>query len=247
MLSALPIAGLLFAAAVTGASLPATATDAPNTPPTSCASGVQIFVARGSSEKSHEGRIAPIDHTIAESIPGSSITAVDYPADINAVKYLFSVRKGVTRLTKLIEEYHKHCPRGKIVLVGFSQGAHVVGDTLCGASSFPILRTKPIDSIYNKNVIATLMFGDPTRAKNQGWNVGTVTDRDGYFPRHKNTACSPYSQSMRSWCDQKDRWCDKHAPGGTDRSVHSTYQIKYRNEAKDFVLKQWNLNVRSVS
>lgn len=88
-------------------------------------------------------------------------------------------------------------------------------------------------------VIASLQFGDPSRRANQTWNVGTVTDRNGYFPRQRNKPCGPYSEAMRSWCDEKDRWCDKKSPTGTDREVHKKYQIKYKDAAADFVKKQW--------
>ncbi|KAI6284521.1 hypothetical protein MCOR28_001236 [Pyricularia oryzae] len=250
MVSTRRIAGLLFAA-VAARALPGEisqdgsarggpmAADAPITPPTSCAAGVQIFVVRGSTEPSHMGRIAPVATSIRDAVPGSFITALDYPAKINAAEYFFSVHRGVSRLAKLVRDYVKMCPQGKIALVGYSQGAHVVGDLVCGASSLPLYRSKPLDPVYNKNIIASLQFGDPSRRANQTWNVGTVTDRNGYFPRQRNKPCGPYSEAMRSWCDEKDRWCDKKSPTGTDRKVHKTYQIKYKDAAADFVKKQW--------
>lgn len=284
MVSTRHIAGLLLAAVVARA-LPGEisqdgsarggpmAADAPITPPTSCAAGVQIFVVRGSTEPSHMGRIAPVATSIRDAVPGSFITALDYPAKINAAEYFFSVHMGVSRLAKLVRDYVKMCPQGKIALVGYSQGAHVVGDLVCGASSVPLYRPKPLDPVYNKNskllflclfllsvailhnyknqqtsinsvsplnpVIASLQFGDPSRRANQIWNVGTVTDRNGYFPRQRNAACGPYSKAMRSWCDEKDRWCDKKSPTGTDPTVHKKYQEKYKDAAAEFVKKQW--------
>lgn len=162
MVSTRRIAGLLFAA-VAARALPGEISqdgsarggpmvvDAPITPPTSCAAGVQIFVVRGSTEPSHMGRIAPVATSIRDAVPGSFITALDYPAKINAAEYFFSVHRGVSRLAKLVRDYVKMCPQGKIALVGYSQGAHVVGDLVCGASSLPLYRSKPLDPVYNKN------------------------------------------------------------------------------------------------
>lgn len=162
MVSTRRIAGLLLAA-VAARALPGEISqdgsarggpmvaDAPITPPTSCAAGVQIFVVRGSTEPSHMGRIAPVATSIRDAVPGSFITALDYPAKINAAQYFFSVHRGVSRLAKLVRDYVKMCPQGKIALVGYSQGAHVVGDLVCGASSLPLYRSKPLDPVYNKN------------------------------------------------------------------------------------------------
>ncbi|TLS29192.1 hypothetical protein PpBr36_00048 [Pyricularia pennisetigena] len=246
MVSALPIVWLLFAAAAAG-TLPQPTGDASKAAPTSCASGVQIFVARGSTERSSLGRIAPVAQSIANSIPGSSITALDYPAKMNPIVYLFSVSKGTKNLSKLVKNYVEMCPQSKIVLIGYSQGAHVVGDLVCGASSLPIVRSKPINSNYNKNIIATLLFGDPTRAANQSFDVGTVTNRNGFLRRHRNGACSAYTKTIKSWCDKNDRWCDKHSPEGTDSSVHKTYQEKYKAEATQFVLDQWKSSQETLA
>ncbi|KAI6512596.1 hypothetical protein MCOR16_011161 [Pyricularia oryzae] len=132
MVSTRRIAGLLFAAVVARA-LPGEISqdgsarggpmvaDAPITPPTSCAAGVQIFVVRGSTEPSHMGRIAPVATSIRDAVPGSFITALDYPAKINAAEYFFSVHRGVSRLAKLVRDYVKMCPQGKIALLAVVQ------------------------------------------------------------------------------------------------------------------------------
>ncbi|TLD11907.1 hypothetical protein PspLS_11295 [Pyricularia sp. CBS 133598] len=262
MVSTCRITGLLFAAAIVQA-LPGGSQkdasnkglpyieDAPITPPTLCASGVQIFSVRGSTERSHLGRIAPVPTSIRDAIPGSFITALGYPAKIDAVQYYVSVHIGVRRLTRLVENYVKMCPQSKIALVGYSQGAHVVADLVCGGSSFPIRglpdKPKPLDPKYNKNIIATLLFGDPTRAANQPWNLGTVTDRSGYFPRRRNDACAPYAKTMQSWCDQKDRWCDTRSPSGTDPAVHKRYQERYTDAAVAFVKTQWESSQKPLN
>ncbi|KAI6356769.1 hypothetical protein MCOR25_007864 [Pyricularia grisea] len=237
MVSALPVAGLLVAAVAAQTVTP----DAPITAPTSCASGVQIFVARGSTEAPGMGKIRTVAGNVTAAIPGSAITAVDYPASFD--DYAESVMNGTANLGKLVKDYVKLCPDSKIALLGYSQGAQAVADLICGASSelMPV-KSADLDDIYDKNIIAMILFGDPTRAANQTFNYGTVTDRDGLFPRLKNDACEPYSPRLRSWCDVADRYCDPSAPGGIDTTVHGTYFNKYTQVAKDFVVEQWNLS-----
>ncbi|TLS26287.1 hypothetical protein PpBr36_04022 [Pyricularia pennisetigena] len=242
MVSALPVAGLLVAAVAAQTVTP----DAPITAPTSCAPGVQIFVARGSTEAAGMGRIRTVAGNVTAAIPGSAVTAVDYPATFE--DYAQSVMTGTTNLGKLVKDYVQMCPDSKVALLGYSQGAQAVADLICGASSelMPV-KSADLDAIYDKNIIAMILFGDPTRAANQSFNLGTVTDRDGLFPRLKNDACEPYSPRLRSWCDVADRYCDPSAPGGIETSVHGSYFNKYTQVAKDFVVKQWKLSQKPLS
>lgn len=80
------------------------------------------------------------------------------------------------------------------------------------------------------------MFGDPTRAADQPWNVGNVTTRDGMFPRVDNAGCAPYGPGMRSWCDANDQYCDR----GNIRAVHHGYFAKYTDDAAAWVLSRFN-------
>lgn len=67
-------------------------------------------------------------------------SGIDYPASINFTPipglgcppYTESVREGVFTVQKLLTERAKSCPSQRIVLLGNSEGAHVVGDALGG-------------------------------------------------------------------------------------------------------------------
>lgn len=61
-------------------------------------------------------------------------------------------------MTKLIEEYVAACPSSKIVLLGYSQGAQVVGDTLCGTSSSGFTQSSALASKYSSNSEFTLFI-----------------------------------------------------------------------------------------
>lgn len=61
-----------------------------------------------------------------------------------------SVEKGVKELTKVLQLENTHCPKTRIVLVGYSQGAHVIGDML--AKTTPTIR---------KQIVRVALFGDP--------------------------------------------------------------------------------------
>ena len=113
---------------------------------TSCASGLQMFVVRGSNEAPGEGVESSVTSSVKKSISGSSSQGIDYPADLT--DYTSSESEGVTALTSSIQSYTQACPNGKFALLGFSQGAQVVGDVL-GGSSFG--GSGPIDKSQTTN------------------------------------------------------------------------------------------------
>lgn len=66
-------------------------------------------------------------------LPSAAIVS----ADLNIIQ--------AANLTKYITNYNKHCPKTKIVLVGYSEGSVIVMNTLCGASQAPWKPTAPIN------------------------------------------------------------------------------------------------------
>ena len=123
-----------------------------------CATGVHIVAARGSLEDSGEGKCKPLSDAIKTAISGSDDVAVNYPAKL--IEYEKSETEGVIVMTGLIQNYTQACPNTKIVLLGFSQGAQVLGDIL-GGGSYGDPPSAPLSAQFSKNIIAALQFGDP--------------------------------------------------------------------------------------
>lgn len=96
-----------------------------------CESGFHIIVARAALELPGEGSTGAVADAIAAKVPKSDSTGLNYPG-LPAPLYAFSVSQGVTNLHSDIASYVKSCPDAKIVLLGYDQGALVVGDVLGG-------------------------------------------------------------------------------------------------------------------
>lgn len=109
----------------------------------------------------------------------------------------------------------KACPNQRFVLVGYSQGANVVEDSI-GISSVgakvggPIVATLPA-SVAPK-IAAILLFGNPIRGIGHG-----VT--------------GPYADRTHDTCTANDPVCDPH---GTSWKVHRTSYTAIADEAADF-------------
>ena len=109
----------------------------------------------------------------------------------------------------------KACPNQRFVLVGYSQGANVVDDSI-GISSVgakvggPIVATLPA-SVAPK-IAAILLFGNPIRG------IG-------------HSVTGPYADRTHDTCTANDPVCDPH---GTSWKVHRTSYTAIADETADF-------------
>ncbi|KAF2756878.1 cutinase, partial [Pseudovirgaria hyperparasitica] len=195
-----------------------------------------VIVARASGEKPGYGILGPVKDEILSRVPDSTATAVSYPATITDPPYTESEPEGVGNMTELVKAYGDACPDGRMVLMGYSQGAQVVGDVLLGnkIDFFPI--TQPIDEKYRNQVTAAILMGDPTFVKNEPVNVGNATNVST-FPRPNNDWEElGLVGRVQSYCDARDYFCDR----GDSVEIHVSYIGEYGTTAADYVVGKFN-------
>ncbi|MEU4692690.1 cutinase family protein [Actinoplanes sp. NPDC023714] len=177
-------------------------TFAAEAPRNGCAD-VQVLGARGTTERPGFGvLLGPLADRITDDLPQTvRATAVDYPASFN---YTASVRQGVRDLTAKVASTSASCPDTQFVLMGYSQGADVVGDAIAGG-------------LETGNVAAVLLFGDPTFTAGEPFNV-TNGNRSGVFPRGRGRLAA-VADRTQSFCNRNDRFCQ----GGTSLAAHLDY------------------------
>ncbi|KAF5383247.1 hypothetical protein D9615_004842 [Tricholomella constricta] len=164
-------------------------------PSTGCAA-VHIITARGSSEPPGEGTIgAIVDDVVSSSKQTVSREAVVYPATvINYLGPLGSQAQGVAAMKARLAAKASACPDTKIVLTGYSQGAHVAGDVLASKAG------------GTANVAALILMGDPGHVRGESFQKGTANMSNGLFPR-SNNALEPFASKINSFCDFGDPFC----------------------------------------
>ena len=189
---------------------------------------VHIIATRASTERPGAGIIGSLV-TAVESASDQSISTdtTDYPASL--ANYTSSQSQGVAALKQLVEAQVQQCPGQKIVLMGYSQGAHVTGDVLAGGSGRR--GAEPIGADAAGQVAAVILMGDPAYVPGKSFNAGT-SQRAGVFPRGATQALDPFADKIQSYCDTGDNFC----AGGARLSVHLGYTRKYNNQAEEFVL-----------
>ncbi|KAE9379787.1 carbohydrate esterase family 5 protein [Stipitochalara longipes BDJ] len=195
---------------------------------TTCASGVHMIVARASTEAPGEGIIGAVATQVQQSVPGSDSEAVVYPATLT--DYLNSEASGVAAMTQLIQSYVARCPSSKIALLGYSQGAQVVGDVLCGTGEKFFNTTAALSTSLSKNIVAVIQMGDPSHVPGLPQDVGNST-KAGIFPRNNTAACASTASITQSYCNSNDTFCDS----GSSIPVHLSYVQVYGAQAAKFI------------
>ncbi|KAJ6530542.1 cutinase, partial [Mycena capillaripes] len=195
-----------------------------------------VITARASTEAPGEGIIGSV---VSAVVQGSSQTvsreSVTYPATLT--NYDSSESLGVTDMSNKLAAKARSCPNTKIVLMGYSQGAQVAGDTMAGAgagvsqgeSDSPCFIHRVAK--YPSPVAAVILMGDPAHVAGESFQKGTANNRNGIFPRLDH-GLEQFSAKTASFCDTGDEFC----ASGASLAVHLGYVDEYGSQAAAFVL-----------
>jgi acetylxylan esterase len=145
-----------------------------NTTSQTTCSDVHLIVDRATGEPPSQGVIGTLATEITTRLPGTTVEWVNYPAVL--VPYDQSTNSGIEMTKSAIQKYADSCPNAKIVLLGYSQGAQVVGDVMCGGGGAFGLGpfTDPLADQYVKRIAAVVQMGDPRFMPGNDWDFGTA-------------------------------------------------------------------------
>ncbi|RPA87258.1 alpha/beta-hydrolase [Ascobolus immersus RN42] len=202
-------------------------------PPTTTCKDIHIFLARGSKEP-YPGRQLSTATTICNRLTKScDYENIIYPA-IHDEGYCTSVSTGISNARKAIEAYVEKCPESLVVLSGYSQGAHVVGDLLGGGGGTGCLgggcvlertRGMDVDGVVGRKVLAVLLFGDVRHTPGQPYNHGSGRDgQHSCWPRTETELqeLRPWNDRIFSYCHAQDGVCAAGWGNGV-RTCHFAY------------------------
>jgi hypothetical protein len=223
-------------------SLPAAASPAPS----KCDAAVILIGARGTGEAPGIGGTNAVVESLFKSddqIPTWTL-AVDYPAIAytGTESYFSSVKDGAANLRAQIVATVGECPYSNIVLIGYSQGADVIGTVLEG------IETTPLDENARNHILSVAFFGDPTFRAGEAYNAEGSGTGDGLFPRPAGALSSwtrlgyPTPDTVtpvpvpiiRSYCFTGDRFCQKGL-GPDAGEIHESYDSTVTADAYFFL------------
>ncbi|WP_046733084.1 cutinase family protein [Streptomyces humi] len=152
---------------------------------------IDVVAARGTFEPGTLGAIVgdPVYSALQKKLAGRTLSSykVDYPADLS----LTSAAQGNADLVNHVTSQASACPAQRFVLVGYSQGANVVDNSI-GISSAGALVGSPIvatiPGALEPRVAAVLLFGNPIRALGKSV-TGTYQSRTVDFCADGDPVC----------------------------------------------------------
>ncbi|MCW6003555.1 cutinase family protein [Micromonospora sp. CPCC 205371] len=169
-------------------------------------SDVEVVVARGTGEPGRLGIIVgdPVFDAIEDRLTGTTVTShpVDYPASVSPT----SPAQGNRALVQRVSSQAQACPDQRFILVGYSQGADVVGNSL-GVSSAgaavgaPVVATIP-DAVQPR-IVAVLVFGYPLRKLGRGIE-GEFAERTLDICANNDVVCDPTGTSVLAHLSYRD-------------------------------------------
>lgn len=190
-----------------------------------------------------EGKYNSYGYQAVDAIGGMFNLKPDHRKDVSN-RYYESVADGAEELAWFLEDRLTSCPFQQIILGGYSQGAHVVGDALFKLQ--PAFRPRIAyvalfgDPKFNpRTSTIPIITGDWVRGNALAIQTGILMPRGNYLPDEV--------LSKTSWCDFSDPICANYTPGidpviGTlsdifiDRTHTSIYQNKWIPQAANEIV-----------
>ncbi|PJI93815.1 cutinase family protein [Luteimicrobium subarcticum] len=227
-------AGTVLAAALAGQAVLATSASA-TVSSASCANVVQIVV-RGSGEGAGSspsgnvyksggfGKMYVVSSRVSSGTKKSVRTVgLNYPAAIlptteAPLGYGQSEGIGRSRLAAELNRLAGACPGSRTVLIGYSQGAHVIGDVL--SKDNPV----KLSAAAKAKVAAVFLTGDPVRRYGESFNRGSGVG-GGKLPNRAAGQLSGVASRLNSFCYKGDMFCDPNHPvaGTSGSDIHGSY------------------------
>jgi len=188
--------------------------------PLATCGAIRIIGVRGSTEPQRGSRLLePIGSALAATHPDQvTYIELEYPATIRRfvppadIDLGDSPAIGVDNLVTVLNTSALRHPDRCFVLLGYSQGAQVVGDALVS----PALRISgqeagALTQRASDRIVAGILFGDPRFSMGEPFNAGTFDpQREGLYPRPIG-ALDRYAGRLRSYCAKDDVTCQGHA------------------------------------
>jgi cutinase len=176
---------------------------------------VEVVFARGTFEPPGIGGVgeAFVDALRAQ-VGGKSIDVypVNYPASLDFA----TAANGVIDASNKVRDMAANCPKTKMVLGGFSQGAAVIGyitaDAIPAGFTPPDGISGPMPASVADHVAAVALFGKPSNGFLQTINTAAPPITVGHL----------YSAKTTDLCIPEDPIC---APGGSDNGAHNLYAV----------------------
>lgn len=188
--------------------------------PLDCSSYL-VVTARGTGEPSRGQLLSPVVRAVTDARPGEVQTVdLDYPADDN-------VRLGGAIGTRLLIDtlnvQTEACPDQAFILLGYSQGALIIGDALVDSELRLVGESVgDVAGAAKDQILSIVLFANPRFTAQEPFNFGDFDEHvSGLLPRTPGSFAD-LADRMRDYCVQDDFICQANSLD-LDPEGHMTY------------------------
>lgn len=192
--------------------------------PLSC-SRYLVITARGTGEPSKKQLLTPTVKAIKSARPNEvQHLDLDYPADTEVKD---GGTLGARTIVDTLNVQAEACPEQSFVLLGYSQGALVIGDALDTPEYRLVgLKVGEVDQKAADRILSIVFFGNPRFLGTEPYAVGTFNPQmNGLLPRPAE-GLARYADRLRDYCSAKDVICQAEFTPELNEAGHVTY---YKN------------------
>ncbi len=193
-----------------------------------------VVTARGTGEPNKGQLLSPVARAIRNALPDQVKTLnLKYPAstDVNE-----GGTYGARLLLDTLNVQAEECPDQSFVLLGYSQGALIIGDALSQPDERLVGATVgELSDEAASRVVAVVLYGNPRFSGGEIYDYGSFDDQvGGILPRTPGTL-SNFAERIRDYCVAKDFICQSSL--NLDEKGHVAYfKNGMQQEGAEFVL-----------
>lgn len=193
-----------------------------------------VVTARGTGEPNKGQLLSPVARTIREAFPDQVKTLnLKYPASTD-------VNEGGTYATRLLLDtlnvQADACPAQRFVLLGYSQGALVIGDALSQPEGRLVGGTVGmLSEEAAAAIVAVVLYGNPRFSGAESYDFGTFDEAVGGILPRVPGSLEPFADRMRDFCVARDFICQSSLD--LDEKGHVAYfKNGMQQEGAEFAL-----------
>mgnify|MGYP006333004939 FL=1 len=207
----------------------------PAAEPQDCAA-VLVITARGTGEPTKGQLLSPVARAVTKEWP-DDVTSVDldYPADTDVKE---GGTRGVRLLIDTLNVQSEACPDQQTVLLGYSQGAMVIGDALVQPEDRMIGATVgELTESARDQVLAVVLYGDPRFEGDEPFNIGPLDAAlKGIMPRPHGSP-GEFAERISDFCVAGDVVCQTTLDVSEDEHV-AYYTNGMQQDGADVVIER---------
>ena len=193
-----------------------------------------VVTARGTGEPNKGQLLSPVARAIRDAFPDQVKTLnLKYPASTD-------VNEGGTYAARLLLDtlnvQADACPTQRFVLLGYSQGALVIGDVLSAPEGRLVGGTVgQLSDEATARIVAVVLYGNPRFSGGESYDFGTFDETIGGILPRTPGSLAPFAERIRDFCVAKDFICQNSLD--LDEKGHVAYfKNGMQQQGADFAL-----------